>query len=108
MTLIHIRGIYQARDDVIITESKLRRLIRNELLCESPLAGLLLADMLLPDEYEGLLDQTHPATFLLNPVTAYQCMKDPVTKSESRALTDELSLIPIVGAQFNVTAANSV
>lgn len=88
-----------------ITESKLRRLIRNELLRENPFIGLMLADEALPDEYEGLLDVSQPETFLLNPVTAYNRMQDPRISEEAKELTRELSLIPLLGVPFSVTEA---
>lgn len=84
-----------------LTEGQLRRIIRRELQLETAGFGLALADTFLPDEYKGLLDPRKPETFLLNPVTAL----DPTTRAAAKELSDKLSLIPVIGAPFNVTSA---
>jgi hypothetical protein len=88
-----------------ITEAQLRRIIRRELQLETAGLGLALADTMLPDEYKGLLDPRKPETFLLNPVTGVSRAMDPKIRAASKDLADELSMIPVIGAPFNVTSA---
>lgn len=89
-----------------ITEGQLRRIIRRELQLETPATiGLAFADMMLPKEYQGLLDPRKPETFLLNPVTGASRAMDPKIRAAAKDLSDELSMIPVIGSPFNVTSA---
>lgn len=86
-----------------ITERHLRRIIRRELQLETVGLGLALADMMLPDEYQGLLNPLSEE-YLFNPASAlYKYRNDPAVQRETDAVMNRVDDIADK-AQVGLTA----
>jgi len=95
-----------------ITEAQLRSFIREALLKEVSDEQL---DVAPEDRYKGLAlpadsmiqlaNPLNPETFLLNPFTGASRAMDPKIRAAAKDLSDELSMMPVIGAPFNITSA---